>query len=102
MMNNKGKILGIIPARFESTRFPGKPLALIKGKPMIQWVYEETCKALDTVYVATDDDRIADTVRSFGGNVVMTSADHQNGTTRCLEAWNFINALESKTFDKKT
>jgi 3-deoxy-manno-octulosonate cytidylyltransferase (CMP-KDO synthetase) len=91
--------LGIIPARYGSTRLEGKPLVDIAGKPMIQWVYEETCKALDTVYVATDDDRIADVVRSFGGNVVMTSADHQNGTTRCLEAWNLINALETRTFD---
>ena len=80
-------ILGIIPARYASTRFPGKPLVMIDGKPMIQRVYEQALKAdLDAVVVATDDERIADAVRSFGGNVVMTSENHPSGTDRCAEA----------------
>jgi 3-deoxy-manno-octulosonate cytidylyltransferase (CMP-KDO synthetase) len=80
-------ILGIIPARYASTRFPGKPLVIIDGKPMIQRVYEQALKSdLDAVVVATDDVRIADTVRSFGGNVVMTSENHPSGTDRCAEA----------------
>lgn len=66
---------------------------------MIEWVYNESCKALDTVYVATDDERIADVVRSFNGKVVMTSAHHTNGTTRCLEAWEEINKIEENQFD---
>jgi 3-deoxy-manno-octulosonate cytidylyltransferase (CMP-KDO synthetase) len=91
--------LGIIPARYGSTRLEGKPLVDIGGKPMIQWVYEESCKALETVYVATDDERIAEAVRNFDGKVVLTNADHQNGTTRCLEAWDLITDLEQKHFD---
>ena len=83
-MNNN--ILAIIPARYESSRFPGKPLAIINGKPMIQRVYEQTIKAFDNVCVATDDQRIADEVNSFGGKVVMTSSSHNSGTDRCLEA----------------
>lgn len=83
-MNNT--ILAIIPARYESSRFPGKPLAIINGKPMIQRVYEQTVKAFDNVCVATDDERIADTVMSFGGKAVMTSSSHNSGTDRCLEA----------------
>jgi 3-deoxy-manno-octulosonate cytidylyltransferase (CMP-KDO synthetase) len=79
-------ITGIIPARFASTRFPGKPLALISGKPMIRLVYEQASRALGSVYVATDDNRIFDTVKGFGGNVVMTSEDHRSGTDRCAEA----------------
>lgn len=80
-------ILGIIPARYASTRFPGKPLVMIDGKPMIQRVYEQAIKSeLDAVVVATDDVRIADAVRSFGGNVVMTSENHPSGTDRCAEA----------------
>jgi 3-deoxy-D-manno-octulosonate cytidylyltransferase len=82
------KILGIIPARYASSRFPGKPLALINGKTMIQRVHERVslAKRLDAVVVATDDDRIADVVKSFGGHYVMTSPDHQSGTDRCSEA----------------
>jgi 3-deoxy-manno-octulosonate cytidylyltransferase (CMP-KDO synthetase) len=83
---------GIIPARYASSRFPGKPLALIGKKPMIQRVYEQASKKLGLVYVATDDKRIYDTVTNFGGNVLMTSAEHQSGTDRCAEAVNKIMA----------
>jgi len=80
--------IGIIPARYASTRFPAKPLVEIRGKTMIQRVYEQAKKssALDYVVVATDDQRIFEVVRAFGGEVVMTSKDHQSGTDRCLEA----------------
>ena len=81
------KFIGIIPARYASTRFPGKPLAEIGGKTVIRRVYEQARKALDTVVVATDDDRIYDDVESFGGKVVMTRPDHKCGTDRCLEAY---------------
>lgn len=80
------KFLGIIPARYASTRFPGKPLADIGGKMMIQRVYEQVKTCLDDVWVATDDERIATAVRGFGGQVVMTSDQHRSGTDRCLEA----------------
>lgn len=81
------KFIGIIPARYASTRFPGKPLALIHGKPMIQVVYEHVRESgLDLVAVATDDERIAQCVRDFGGQVVMTSPSHPSGTDRCGEA----------------
>lgn len=77
---------GVIPARYASTRFPGKPLALIHGKPMIQWVYERSIAAeLQRVVVATDDQRILDAVTAFGGEAVMTSPHHQSGTERCAE-----------------
>ena len=78
--------IGIIPARFQSTRFPGKPLALLGGKPIIQWVYENAQKALDEVYVATDDERVYQAVEEFGGKAVYTSTNHQSGTDRCAEA----------------
>ncbi len=81
------KFIGIIPARYASTRFPGKPLADICGKTMIERVYLQVKKALDDVCVATDDNRIADAVKSFGGNVVMTSETHRSGTDRCYEAY---------------
>lgn len=77
---------GIIPARYGSSRFPGKPLALIGNKTMIQRVYEQAGKSLDLVYVATDDKRIYDTVINFGGKAVMTSSEHMSGTDRCAEA----------------
>ena len=81
------KVLGVIPARFGSTRFPGKPLIDLKGKSMIQRVYEGAQQAtlLDTLVVATDDQRIFDEVRRFGGEVRMTNAAHQSGTERCAE-----------------
>lgn len=78
--------LGIIPARYASTRFPGKPLAEINGKSMIQHVYERAQKALSHVCVATDDVRIFDAVKRFGGKVVMTDESHASGTDRCAEA----------------
>ncbi|MEG1616541.1 MAG: 3-deoxy-manno-octulosonate cytidylyltransferase [Bacteroidales bacterium] len=81
------KILGIIPARYASTRFPGKPLADLAGKPMIQRVYEKVAGILDDVVVATDDQRIIDVVHSFGGKVVETATTHQSGTDRCFEAY---------------
>ena len=82
------KIFAFIPARYQSTRFPGKPLALIAGKPMIQHVYERAllCPELFDVYVATDDERISECVHGFGGKVVMTKKDHQSGTDRINEA----------------
>ena len=80
------KFIGIIPARFQSTRFPGKPLVMLGEKPIIQWVYENAKKALDEVYVATDDERIFRAVEAFGGKAVYTSPNHQSGTDRCAEA----------------
>ena len=81
------KIVGIIPSRYESSRFPGKPLIDIKGKSMIQRVYNQAkkAKALSDVIVATDDRRIFEHVTEFGGKVVMTSSDHPSGTDRCFE-----------------
>ena len=76
----------IIPARYASTRFPGKPLATIGGKPVIQHVYEQAKKVIADVYVATDDIRIFDAVRDFGGRAVMTSKSHRTGTDRCFDA----------------
>lgn len=80
------KFIGIIPARYASTRFPGKPLALLGGKPVIQHVYEKVAAVLEAAYVATDDERIYDVVKSFGGQVVMTRTDHKSGTDRIDEA----------------
>lgn len=97
-MKKYDSIIGLIPARYASTRFPGKPLADIGGKPMIQRVYEQASSVLDTVYVATDDKRIADVVRSFGGRVVMTSVDHQSGTDRCREALAHAEKEEGRSF----
>jgi 3-deoxy-manno-octulosonate cytidylyltransferase (CMP-KDO synthetase) len=81
------KVIAVIPARWASSRFPGKPLALIKGKPMIQWVFEQASKAksVSEVIVATDDIRILKTVNKFGGKAVMTSSDHKSGTDRIAE-----------------
>ncbi|MBQ3212151.1 MAG: 3-deoxy-manno-octulosonate cytidylyltransferase [Alistipes sp.] len=81
------KFIVIIPARYASTRFPGKPLALLGGKPMIQRVYEQVAGVVEDVVVATDDERIYNAVEAFGGRVVMTSANHKSGTDRCWEAY---------------
>lgn len=88
------KVLGIIPARYASTRFPGKPLAMIKGKTMIRRVVEQAWKSkLDAVVVATDDMRIADEVLGFGGQYVLTDPNHRSGTDRCREA---LDTLETQ------
>lgn len=80
------RFVGIIPARYASTRFPAKPLAILGGKPVIQRVYEQVSGVLDDAYVATDDERIEQVVKTFGGKVVMTSVNHKSGTDRCYEA----------------
>ena len=86
------RVLAIIPARFNSSRFPGKPLADIMGKSMIQRVVEQCqkCEKLNRIIVATDDERISFHVKSFGGEVMMTSKNHNNGTSRCNEVFNNI------------
>jgi 3-deoxy-manno-octulosonate cytidylyltransferase (CMP-KDO synthetase) len=80
------KFIGIIPARYASTRFPGKPLAVLGGKPVIQRVYEQVVSVLGEAYVATDDERIFQAVEQFGGKAVMTRNDHKSGTDRIEEA----------------
>jgi 3-deoxy-manno-octulosonate cytidylyltransferase (CMP-KDO synthetase) len=80
------KFTAMIPARYGSSRFPGKPLAQLGGKPVIERVYEQVKSVMDDVWVATDDERIAKAVESFGGNVVMTRSDHKSGTDRIEEA----------------
>ena len=92
------KILGVIPARFASTRFPGKPLVEIQGKTMIQRVYEQAkkCKSLAHVVVATDDERIFNHVVAFGGEAMMTDPKHESGTDRCAEV------VEKLNFDIQT
>lgn len=84
------KTIAIIPARYASTRFPGKPLAILGGKPVIQRVYEQVMDVLDEAYVATDDERILQAVKAFGGNAVMTSPHHKSGTDRIQEAATLI------------
>lgn len=81
------KFIAIIPARYGSTRFPGKPLATLAGKTVIERVYEQVSKAIDNVIVATDDKRIFDHVTNFGGRAVMTCSQHRSGTDRCWEAY---------------
>lgn len=100
-MENKSNksFIGIIPARYASTRFPGKPLADILGKSMIRRVYEQAQKAFPAVYVATDDDRIYNAVLAFGGKAVMTLNTHSSGTDRLAEAIEKIHILENKNFD---
>ena len=90
-------IIGIIPARYSSSRFPGKPLVEINGKTMLQRVYEQTKKAnlLNDVIIATDDERIETHAKSFGANVIITNPNHQSGTDRCFEAY----LLNNKPFD---
>lgn len=89
-----GHILGVIPARYASTRLPGKPLVDIAGKSMVQRVWEQArgCRALAEVVVATDDERVAEHVRSFGGRAVMTDPAHPSGTDRCAEALRTVGA----------
>ncbi len=88
------RFVGVIPARYTSSRLPGKPLIDIAGKPLVQWVYEQANKArcLQQVIVATDDERIADAVRSWGGEVLMTRSDHLTGTDRVVEVAQAIQA----------
>ncbi|MFP4018633.1 MAG: 3-deoxy-manno-octulosonate cytidylyltransferase [Bacteroidales bacterium] len=93
------RIAVIIPARFSSTRFPGKPLSDIKGKTMIQRVFEQCQKTLDNVYVATDDNRIMEEVKKFGGKGIMTSDKHQSGTDRLAEAAEILKEKKNQTFD---
>lgn len=93
------KFLALIPARYASTRFPGKPLADLGGKPMIRHVYEKARAFFDTCYVATDDERIERAVAGFGGRAIMTSTDHRSGTDRCREALDKAEALCGGRFD---
>lgn len=86
-MSKDLKYIAIIPARYASTRFPGKPLAMLAGKPVIQRVWEQVSGVVDAAVVATDDERIAQVVESFGGRAIMTSPDHKSGTDRCWEAY---------------
>lgn len=84
------KFIAIIPARYASTRFPAKPLAVLGGKPVIQRVYEQVSSVMDDVFVATDDERIRAAVEAFGGRAIMTREDHKSGTDRCFEAYQKI------------
>ena len=93
------KLLGIIPARYASTRFPGKPLAMIGNQSMIERVYRQAKQVLAQVVVATDDDRIESHVRAFGGEVLRTSTAHESGTDRCAEAARLYQANKNTTFD---
>ena len=92
-------IAALIPARYASTRFPGKPLALIGNKPMIQWVYERVANAFEHTYVATDDQRIATAVQAFGGRYVLTSPQARSGTDRCAEAIDTLEREQNIRFD---
>lgn len=92
-------VLGIIPARYGSSRLEGKPLLDIEGKSMIQRVYEQAKKLLEHVVVATDDERIVEAVEKFGGKVVMTSQDHNTGTNRCMEAFEVFSSKTDIKFD---
>lgn len=80
------KFIGIIPARYSSSRFPGKPLAILGGKPVIEHVYRQVSSVMEDVFVATDDQRIYDSVEAFGGKAIMTRSDHKSGTDRIYEA----------------
>lgn len=93
------EVLILIPARYASTRFPGKPLAMIGGKPMVQHVVEKAAAVSENVYVATDDGRIYDCVIGFGGKAVMTSAEHRSGTDRCYEAYRHVVEQTGKKYD---
>ena len=98
-MTKNLKFIAIIPARYASTRFPGKPLVELDGKIMIQRVYEQATKVFENVCVATDDERIFNAVKSFNGNVVMTSESHRSGTDRCAEAVSKIEEQNKERFD---
>lgn len=91
--------IALIPARYGSTRFPGKPLAMLHGKPIIQHVYEHVSPHFNETYVATDDEQIAKCIRAIGGNVVLTSSLHRNGTERCAEAYHIIATLTGTDYD---
>ena len=93
------KVIAIIPARYASTRFPGKPLALLGGKPMIQRVYEKVAPLVDMAVVATDDNRIYDAVVGFNGRVVMTSTEHKSGTDRVQEAYQKVSQALGVEYD---
>ena len=92
-------ILGVIPARFNSTRLMGKPLEIIGDKTMIEHVYLRANKVLENLVVATDDSRIYDKVKEFNGNVILTDVDHLNGTSRCLEAFEKLSKEINKSFN---
>ena len=92
------KFTAVIPARYASTRFPGKPLAMLGGKTVIQRVYEQAASVLSDVYVATDDERILSAVEAFGGRAVMTRTDHKSGTDRIEEA---VEKIERQGMDKE-
>lgn len=92
------KFTAVIPARYASTRFPGKPLAMLGGKTVIQRVYEQAASVLSEVYVATDDERILSAVEAFGGRAVMTRTDHKSGTDRIEEA---VEKIEKQGMDKE-
>ena len=93
------KFIGIIPARYASTRFPAKPLAMLGGRTVIERVYRNVENEVDDIVVATDDVRIAQAVEAFGGNVVMTRTDHRSGTDRCFEAYVKTMADETASAD---
>jgi 3-deoxy-manno-octulosonate cytidylyltransferase (CMP-KDO synthetase) len=93
------KTLIIIPARYASSRLPGKPLAEIKGKPMIQHVYERVADAFENTYIATDDTRIINAAESFNAKVVMTDINHQSGTDRCRQDLEIIEQTNRQNFD---
>ncbi|HDR88520.1 MAG TPA: 3-deoxy-manno-octulosonate cytidylyltransferase [Bacteroidetes bacterium] len=99
MKHLQKNVLGIIPARYASTRFPGKPLAMIRGKTMIRRVYEQVAEVLDRLWVATDDERIAGEVEKFGGRVCLTSTSHPSGTDRCAEALELIEKQTGERFE---
>lgn len=93
------RFIAVIPARYASTRFPGKPLAVLGGKTVIERVYTQVSSIVSDAYVATDDQRIYDAVISFGGNVVMTSPNHKSGTDRIEEAVSIISAQTGISYD---
>ena len=98
-MMKRYQFTGIIPARYASKRFPGKPLAMIGDKTMVQRVYDRVKSSVDSVYVATDDKRIFEEVQKFGGSAIMTSPEHLSGTDRCAEAADLIMEQTGKRID---